>query len=127
MKTTRPARRIPAARLVILRAAHAARQQAREDQAAQRRNPTPEYASAPRLTALPGGLHWSARQPVPAVGATVTRCQGGASEPLTVLGYCHAAGFLALVTEPQHPASGKARRVHPRAHCVFAHQLALAA
>jgi len=127
----RPARRIPAARLVVVRAAHAARcaagEQAREDQAAQRLNPTPEYATAPRLTALPGGLHWSARQPVPAVGATVTRCQSGQPEPLTVLGYCHAAGFLGLVTEPQHPDSRKARRMHPRAHCVFAHQLALAA
>lgn len=127
----RPARRIPADRLVIVRAAHAAKKaaqaQAREDKAQQRINPTPEYATAPRLTALPGGLHWSAQQPVPAVGATVTKSQGGHQEPVKVLGYCHAAGFLGLVTEPYHPSSSKARKMHPRAHCVFGSQLAQAA
>lgn len=130
----RPARRIPATRLVAMRAAHAtkkaqqaAQEQAREDAAQQLLTPTPEFAPAPRLTALPGGLHWSAPQEVPAIGATVTVSHDGHPEPVRVLAYCHAAGFLGLVTEPQQPAKRTGRKPHPRAHCVFGSQLAQAA
>ncbi|TVT36796.1 hypothetical protein FNT36_25115 [Hymenobacter setariae] len=137
-KTTRPALRIPAARLARLPATATARKeaaaaawevaaQAREDARQQLLAPTPEFEAAPRLTMLPGGLHWSAQRPVPGVGAKVDVYQGGHRDLVTVLGYCHAAGFLGLVTEPYHPGSAKARRMHPRARCVFAHQLAQAA
>lgn len=134
--TTRPARRIPAARLARLRAANAARRQAREDAwqarqdaAEQLTNPVPEFKAAPRLTMLPGGLHWSARQPVPAVGATVTVNRDGHQERAEVKGYTHAAGFLGLVTETTHHAKSASRRKRstPRAGVVFGSQLALAA
>ena len=134
--TTRPARRIPAARLARLRAANAAKRQAREDAwqarqdaAEQLTNPVPEFEAAPRLTMLPGGLHWSAQQPVPAVGATVTVNRDGHPEQAEVKGYTHAAGFLGLVTESTHHAKGASRRKRssPRAGVVFGSQLALAA
>ncbi|MDO7854591.1 hypothetical protein [Hymenobacter convexus] len=133
---TRPARRIPAARLVRLRAANAAQRQAREDAwqanqdaAEQLTNPVPEFAAAPRLTMLPGGLHWSAQQPVPAVGTTVTVNRDGQQERAEVKGYTHAAGFLGLVTETTHHAktASRRKRISPRAGVVFGSQLALAA
>ncbi len=135
-QTFRPARRIPADKLAKLRAAHAAKKaakaaeaQAREDAAQQLVAPTPEFAPAPRLTALPGGLHWSAPVAVPAIGATVTVQYSGHPAVVKVTAYCHAAGFLGLVTEPQQPEPPKraARKAHPRAHCVFGSQLAQAA
>lgn len=135
-QTFRPARRIPAARLAVIRAASAAKAQAREeafqarqDAQAQLSNPTPEFEAAPRLTMLPGGLHWSAQQPVPAVGATVTVNRNGHPERAEVKGYTHAAGFLGLVTETTHHAKGASRRKpsSPRAGVVFGSQLALAA
>lgn len=132
-KTTRPARRIPAARLERMRvqatAAAQAREaayQARQDARAQLLSPTPEFAAAPRLTMLPGGLHWSA-QHVPAIGDTVTVNRDGHTEAVKVAAYCHAAGFLGLVTEPQQPAKPARRKTGPRAYCVFGHQLAAAA
>ena len=139
MKTTsatRPARRIPAARLARLRAANAAKRQAhedawqaRQDAAAQLTNPVPEFEAAPRLTMLPGGLHWSAQQPVPAVGATVTVNRDGHPERAEVKGYTHAAGFLGLIIETTHHAKTASRRKRssPRAGVVFGSQLALAA
>lgn len=133
--TFRPARRIPAARLARLRAANAAQRQAREaafqahqDALAQLASPTPEFAAAPRLTMLPGGLHWSSQAPVPAIGATVTVNREGHAERAEVKGYCHAAGFLGLVTETTHHARNASRKQRsPRAGCVFGSQLALAA
>ncbi len=136
-QTYRPAKRIPAARLERLRASNAAKRQAREaawqarqDAAAQLTNPVPEFEPAPRLTLLPGGLHWSNQAPVPAVGATVTVNRDGHPEQAQVKGYCHAAGFLGLVTEitTHHakPAS-RSKRSSPRAGVVFGSQLALAA
>jgi hypothetical protein len=133
---TRPARRIPAARLARLRAANAANHQAREDAwqarqdaAGQLTNPVPEFEAAPRLTMLPGGLHWSAQQPVPAIGATVTVNRDGHPERAEVKGYTHAAGFLGLVTETTHHArtASRRKRSSPRAGVVFGSQLALAA
>lgn len=135
-QTFRPARRIPAARLERLRASTAAKRQAhedawqaRQDAAEQLTNPVPEFEPAPRLTMLPGGLHWSAPQPVPAVGATVTVNRDGYQERAEVKGYTHAAGFLGLVTETTHHAKGASRRKRssPRAGVVFGSQLALAA
>lgn len=133
--TTRPARRIPAARLAHLRAANAARLQAREeafqsrqDALMQLANPMPEFAPAPRLTLLPGGLHWSNPAPVPAIGTTVTVNRAGHAERVEVKGYCHAAGFLGLVTETTHHVKNASRKQRsPRAGCVFGSQLALAA
>jgi hypothetical protein len=139
MKSTnlyRPAKRIPAARLAVLRAACAAKAQAREDawQArqdahAQLANPVPEFEAAPRLTLLPGGLHWSNQAPVPAIGATITVNRDGHQERAEVKGYTHAAGFLGLVTETTHHAKTVSRRKRssPRAGVVFGSQLALAA
>lgn len=128
---TRPARRIPAARFQRLQAAAAALAaereaawQARQDELAQLVSPTPEFTEAPRLTMLPGGLHWSAAQQVPAVGATVQVQQVG---PAQVTGYCHAAGFLGLVVEPARGTSRPRRAQAARARCVFGSQLALAA
>lgn len=127
-KTTRPARRIPAARLARVRAAAAAKAEARElafqarqDAAEQLLNPTPEFAPTTRLTLLPGGLHWSAQGQVPAIGATVQVKDHGQAQ---VKGYCHAAGFLGLVVEPAgKPSRRKAQT--SRAGCVFGSQLAL--
>lgn len=133
MKSTnlyRPAKRIPAARLVIVRAVHAAKKAAQEqarEAAAQQREATPEFAPVQTLKALPGGLHWSAQRPVPAVGVLVSANQGGKVETVKVLGYCHAEGFLGLVTQPYHPGSRRAHKMHPRAHCVFGSQLVQAA
>ncbi|SHJ78975.1 hypothetical protein SAMN02745146_0165 [Hymenobacter daecheongensis DSM 21074] len=133
MKSTnlyRPARRIPAARLAKMRATHAAKKAATEQarqEAAQLRLATPEFTAVPSLKALPGGLHWSAQQPVPPVGVYVSANQGGKVETVKVLGYCHAAGFIGLVTQPFHPGSRRAHKMHPRAHCVFGSQLAQAA
>ena len=127
MPTLRPARRIPATRLARLRAAAAARAEARQDAAQQLLAPTPEFAAVPLLTALPGGLHWSGPGQVPAVGATVCVNRHGQSEPATVAAYCHAAGFLGLVVEPQSPVKRRARLVSLRANCVFGSQVALAA
>ncbi|TYZ12666.1 hypothetical protein FY528_05085 [Hymenobacter lutimineralis] len=129
MKSTnlyRPAKRIPADRLAKMRAASAAKKAAAE-LAHQQRQATPEFAPVPSLKALPGGLHWSAQQPVPAVGKLVSASQGGKVETVKVLGYCHAAGFIGLVTQPFHPGSRRAHKMHPRAHCVFGSQLAQAA
>jgi hypothetical protein len=128
MQTLRPARRIPAVRLAALRAAAAAKVQAREDAEAQLLAPTPEFEAAPRLTLLPGGLHWSNQAPVPALGATVTVNRDGHAEQAQVKGYCHAAGFLGLVTESTQPAKPARRSArNPRAGVVFGSQLALAA
>lgn len=135
-QTFRPAKRIPAARLERLRASNAAQRQAcadawqaRQDAAEQLTNPVPEFEAAPRLTMLPGGLHWSAQQPVPAVGTTVTVNRDGHPERAEVKGYTHAAGFLGLVTETTHHAKTGSRRKRssPRAGVVFGSQLALAA
>ncbi len=129
--TTRPARRIPAARLARVRATAAAKAEARElafqarqDAAEQLLNPTPEFAPVTRLTLLPGGLHWSAKGQVPAIGATVQVQGRGQAQ---VKDYCHAAGFLGLVVEPQEPASKPSRRkaLAARANCVFGYQLAI--
>jgi hypothetical protein len=109
------------------RATREAQRQARQDAAEQLTNPVPEFEAAPRLTMLPGGLHWSAQQPVPAVGKLISAQQGGKVETVKVLGYCHAAGFIGLVTQPYHPGSIRAHRMHPRAHCVFGSQLVQAA
>lgn len=118
--TTHSARRIPAARLVRLRATNAVKRQAREDAAAQLMNPTPEFETAPRLTMLPRGLHWSNQALVPAIGATVTVNRDGHAERAEVQGYCHAASFLELVTETTHHArSGRRKGRSPRARCVF--------
>lgn len=132
--TTRPARRIPAARLARMRATAAtiaeARElayQARQDAAEQLLHPTPEFTAAPRLTMLPGGLHWSSQGQVPPVGATVAVSREGHTEPAQVKGYCHAAGFLGLVVEAQQPAKRARRQLSPRAGCVFGSQLALVA
>lgn len=139
MKSTnlyRPAKRIPAARLAVIRAASAAKAQAREeawqarqDAQAQLTNPVPEFEAAPRLTMLPGGLHWSNQAPVPAIGATVTVNRDGHQERAKVKGYTHAAGFLGLVTETTHHAktASHRKRSTPRAGVVFGSQLALAA
>jgi hypothetical protein len=131
--TTRPARRMSAARHAALtaklEAQHQARElawQARQDAAQQLVAPTPEWKPAPRLTMLPGGLHWSAQQPVPAIGATVAIAHDGHAEPVKVAAYCHVAGFLALVIEPQKPKR-TSRKPRPNANYVFAHQLAKAA
>ncbi|TDN39878.1 hypothetical protein E4631_23460 [Hymenobacter sp. UV11] len=128
--TTRPARRIPAARLERMRAKAAAAAEAREaafqahqDALAQLVSPTPEFEKVARLTMLPGGLHWSAERPVPAVDTRVEVVQGGKQDLVKVLGYCHAGGFIGLVTEPYHPGSKRAHKMHPRAKCVFSHQL----
>ncbi|GAC1382343.1 MAG: hypothetical protein NVS3B25_34860 [Hymenobacter sp.] len=123
----RPARRIPADRLAVMRAKSAAATQAREDVYQQSLAPVEEFASAPRLTMLPGGLHWSAQRPVPAVGTQVEVVLSGRRDVVKVMGYCHAAGFLGLVTEPYHPGSIRARKLHPRARCVFGTQLVQAA
>ncbi|SMB80985.1 hypothetical protein SAMN00120144_3632 [Hymenobacter roseosalivarius DSM 11622] len=138
MKSTnlyRPARRIPAARLERLRASNAAKQEAREAayQAAeearqQQLTPAAEWEPAPSLKALPGGLHWSNQAPVPAIGTTVTINRDGHPERAKVAAYCHAAGFLGLVTETTHHAKTASRKKRsPRANCVFGSQLALAA
>lgn len=135
-QTFRPARRMSAAAHAALtlkveaaRATREAQRQARQDAAAQLTNPVPEFEAAPRLTMLPGGLHWSAQQPVPAVGATVA-----VQEPGTTLvhfrqvkGYTHAAGFLGLVTETPQGKTTSRRKPSPRAGVVFGSQLALAA
>ena len=135
-QTYRPARRIPAVRLAKLRAANAAKVQARElayqarqDAAQQLVAPTPEWTPAPRLTMLPGGLYWPAQQPVPTIGATVAIEHDGRAEPVRVTAYCHAAGFIGLITEPQKPQKPqrRSRQLHPNANCVFSHQLAKAA
>jgi hypothetical protein len=135
-QTFRPARRMSAAAHAALtlkveaaRATREAQRQARQDAAEQLTNPVPEFEAAPRLTMLPGGLHWSAQQPVPAVGATVTVNRDGHPERAEVKGYTHAAGFLGLVTETTHHAKGASRRKRssPRAGVVFGSQLALAA
>ncbi|MFD2719899.1 hypothetical protein ACFST9_14315 [Hymenobacter monticola] len=135
-QTFRPARRIPAARLAVIRAASAAKAQAREeawqarqDALEQLTNPTPEFEPAPRLTMLPGGLHWSNQAPVPAIGATVTVNRDGHQERAEVKGYTHAAGFLGLVTETTHHAktASRRKRITPRAGVVFGSQLTLAA
>lgn len=125
----RPARRIPAARLERMRAASAAKKQAREDAYQQRINPTPEFEAAPRLSALPGGLHWSNKAAaVPAIGATITVNRDGHTERAKVAAYCHAAGFLGLITETTHHPKGSSRKARTaRAKCVFSHQLAHAA
>lgn len=132
--TTRPARCIPAARLERLRATAAAKKeaaaaaaQAREDARQQLLAPLPEFEAAPRLTMLPGGLHWSGQGQVPQVGATVTVRREGHTGPAQVQAYCHAAGFLGLVVEAQQPARRARATPGPRARCVFAHQLAEAA
>lgn len=129
--TTRPARRIPAARLERMRAIAAATAiarelayQARQDAAEQLLAPTPEFEAAPRLTMLPGGLHWSGQGQVPQVGATVTVSREGHSGPAQVKAYCHAAGFLGLVVEMQQPVKRASRKPSPRAGCVFGSQLA---
>ena len=131
MKSTsvyRPARRIPAARLERLRAANAAKRQAREAAYQQLINPTPEFEPVPSLSALPGGLHWSNKEPVPPIGATVMVNRDGHPERAKVAAYCHAAGFLGLVTETTHHAQGSRRKPRsPRAKCVFGSQLSLAA
>ena len=127
-RTTRPARRIPADRLAQLRVLAAAKAQAREDAYQQLLAPVAEFAAAPRLTMLPGGLHWSNQAPVPAVGATVTVNRDGHTERAEVMGYCHAAGFLGLVTETTHHAKSASRKPRSiRANCVFGSQLALVA
>lgn len=137
-KTTRPARRIPAARLARLRATATAKKeataaawevaaQAREDARQQLLAPTPEFEAAPRLTMLPGGLHWSGQGQVPPVGATVTVSREGHTAPAQVKAYCHAAGFLGLVVEAQQPVKRTRRQAGPRAGCVFGSQLALVA
>ena len=130
---TRPARRIPAARLARIRAAAAAKAEARElayqarqDAAQQLVAPTAEWQPAQRLTMLPGGLHWSAQQPVPAIGATVAIEHDGHAEPVKVAAYCHVAGFLGLIIEPQKPQR-PIRKARPHANYVFAYQLAKAA
>lgn len=131
--TTRPARCIPAARLERLRATAAAKQaataavQAREDARQQLLAPLPEFEAVPRLTLLPGGLHWSGQGQVPPVGAIVTVSREGRAESAQVQAYCHAAGFLGLVVEAQQPVKRARPRLSPRARCVFAHQLAEAA
>ncbi len=127
MQTLRPACRIPAARLARLRSAAAAKAEARQDAAQQLLAPTPEFAAVPRLTALPGGLHWSGQGEVPALGAIVCVNRAGQPEPATVAAYCHAAGFLGLVVEPQQPVKQRGRSVSLRANCVFGSQVALAA
>ncbi len=127
MQTLRPARRIPAARLARLRVAAAAKAEARQDAELQLLAPTPEFAAVPRLTALPGGLHWSGPGQVPAVSATVRVNRHGQPEPATVVAYCHAAGFLGLVVEPQPPVKRRSQPRSPRANCVFGSQVALAA
>lgn len=129
MKSTnlyRPAKRIPTARLAKMRATHAAKK-AGVEHARQQRLTTPEFIAVPSLKALPGGLHWSAQQPVPQVGVYVSANQGGKVETVKVMGYCHAAGFIGLVTQPFHPGSRRAHKMHPRAHVVFGSQLAQAA
>ena len=131
---TRPARHIPAARLERMRATAAAKKeaaaaaaQAREDARQQLLAPLPEFEAAPRLTLLPGGLHWSGQGQVPPVGATVTVSREGHPEPAQVKAYCHAAGFLGLVVETQPPVKRARRQPSPRAGCVFGSQLTLAA
>ena len=127
-RTYRPARCIPADRLTHMCAVAAAKAQAREDAYQQGIAPVAEFAAAPRLTMLPGGLHWSNQAPVPAIGATVTVNRAGHTEQAEVKGYCHAAGFLGLVTETTHHAKTSRRKPHSaRANCVFGSQLALAA
>ncbi|WP_400194276.1 hypothetical protein [Hymenobacter sp. B81] len=123
----RPARRIPAARLERLQASNAVKRQARQDAAARLVNPVPEFEPAPRLTLLPGGLHWFNQAPVPAVGDTVTVYREGHPEQAEVKGYCHVSGFLGLVTETTRPAKPSRRKQPgPRAGVVFGSQLALA-
>ncbi|MBG8556046.1 hypothetical protein [Hymenobacter guriensis] len=127
-RTYRPARRIPADRLAHMRAVAAAKAQAREDAYQQRIAPVEEFAAAPRLTMLPGGLHWSSQAPVPAIGATVAVSRAGHIEQAEVKGYCHAAGFLGLVTETtRHTKTGRRNPLSARANCVFGSQLAIAA
>ncbi|WP_223654090.1 hypothetical protein [Hymenobacter psoromatis] len=132
--TTRPARRIPTARLERVRAKAAAAAQAREaaflarqDALVQLVSPTPEFQAVPRLTMLPGGLHWSGQGQAPQVGATVTVSREGHNQPAQVKAYCHAAGFLGLVVEVQQPVKRASRKPSPRAGCVFGSQLALVA
>ena len=132
MKTThqyRPARRMPAVRLEQLRARNEARRQAREDARQQALTPTPEWEAAPRLTALPGGLYWSNQAPVPVVGALVTINRDGQPQQAKVTGYCHAAGFLGLVTEttPLPKTAPRRRQSSARNNCVFGSQLRVAA
>lgn len=136
----RPANRIPAARLAILRAKAAAKvqvqaladaqaQQEADDRLWEVIDPLAEFVGVPRLTMLPGGLHWSNQAPVPAIGATVTVIRNGHQERAEVRGYIHAAGFLGLVTETTHHAKGASRKLGAslRAGVVFGSQLALAA
>jgi hypothetical protein len=65
--------------------------------------------------------------PVPAIGDKVTVSRDGHREAVTVAAYCHAAGFLGLVTEPEKPAKPARRKANPRANVVFSYQLAQAA
>lgn len=130
----RPARRIPAARLTSIRAAAVAQAevrelayQAREDARQQLLAPTPEFMAVPRLTLLPGGLHWNGKGQEPQVGAMVLVSREGHTEPAQVKGYCHAAGFIGLVVEPQQPVKRAKVKAGPRAGCVFGSQLAQAA
>ena len=134
--TTRPARRMSAARHAALtvrieaqRQAREAAWQARQDANEQAAHPTPDFTAVPRLTLLPGGLHWSAQVPVPAIGSQVqVRDAEGRPQPAQVRAYGHADGFLAVVVERQQPTGRAARRrVSPRSNFVFGSQLAQAA
>ena len=58
----------------------------------------------------------------------VTVNRDGHRERAEVKGYCHAAGFLGLVTETTHHTKNASRKKRcPRAGCVFGSQLVPAA
>ena len=110
----RPARRMSAEKHARLRTAN----QLRRDKAAQRTAPTPMWAEALRLSALPGGLYWSGEGQVPEVGkALMVSRPGGLSGKATVKGYFHAEGFLGIVADFEKvPAKFQQS---PRAQYVF--------
>jgi hypothetical protein len=118
----RKAKRIPDARLARLRATA----QAKRDAAEQLANPTPMWQPAVRLTALPGGLHWSGQGQVPGLGQSVAVERNGHVVSAHVAGYFHAEGFLGIVADYDAKVPAKVKQL-PRAQFVFGRQIAQAA
>lgn len=121
----RPARRIPAERLERLRASNQAKREAFEMKrtaAPMEARIIPMWETAPQLTALPGGLHWSGQGEVPGVGQAVQVQRHGVTFTAQVTGYFHAEGSLGLVGELVK-APAKIQRAL-RSQCIFGRELA---